>query len=244
MRVLAINDVGEGLPSDDGSGTPRETVPPELSGASVDGANLTLTFNEDLDESSAPPATAFTVTVSGNERGVDSVNVTGGAATLTLASAVAPGDTVTVSYAVPARESAERLRDEVGNAAASFADRSVTNDTAPPAPLTASIHAAPESHNGQDEFTFELQFSEEFKLSYKTLRDHAFTVDGGTVKKAQRITKGSNLRWRITVEPDGDADVIVVLPITEDCDAEGAICTGDSRRLESRLEDTVPGPTA
>ena len=120
VRVLAINDVGESAPSEDGNGTPRETVPPDLSGASVDGATLTLTFNEDLDESSAPPTTAFTVTVSGNVRAVDSVEVTGGAVTLTLASAVAPGDTVTVSYSVPARESAERLRDVAGNAAASF----------------------------------------------------------------------------------------------------------------------------
>ena len=67
-------------------------------------------------------------------------------------------------------------------------------------------------------------------------------MDGGTVKKAQRITKGSNLRWRITVEPDGDADVIVVLPITEDGDGDGAICTEDGRMLSNRLEITVPGP--
>ena len=40
------------------------------------------------------------------------------------------------------------------------------------APLTASIHAAPESHNaGRTQFTFELQFSEEFKLSYLVVRD-------------------------------------------------------------------------
>ena len=133
VRVLAINDIGEGLPSDDGSGTPRETVPPELSGASVDGAALTLTFNEALDEDSEPATTAFTVTVNDNVRAVDSVDVTGGAVTLTLASAVTSQDTVTVSYTVPASASAERLRDAVGNAAASFTDESVTNDTGPAA---------------------------------------------------------------------------------------------------------------
>ena len=243
VRVLAINDNGESLPSEDGEGTPRETVPPELSQTSVDGAALILTFNEALDGNSEPAATAFTVTVSGNARIVESVDVSGSAATLTLASAVSSEDTVTVSYTAPASESADRLRDEVGNAAASFAGRSVTNDTAPPAPLTASIHAAPESHNGQDAFTFELRFSEEFKLSYKTLRDHAFTVDGGTVTRAKRITKGSNLRWRITVEPDGDGQVVITLPVTEDCAAEGAICTRDGRQLSEQVEWTVPGPT-
>ena len=161
VRVLAINDVGEGLPSDDGSGTPRETVPPELSAASVDGAALTIAFNEALDENSEPATAAFTVTVSGNVRAVDSVDVTGSSVTLTLVSAVTSQDTVTVSYAVPVSRSAARLRDAVGNAAVSFTDRSVTNDTAPAAPLTASIHDAPESHNGTDAFIFELRLSEE-----------------------------------------------------------------------------------
>ena len=109
-------------------------------------------------------------------------------------------------------------------------------------PLTASAHDVPSSHDGSSTFTFELRFSEEFPLSYVTLRDHAFTVDGGTVKKAERITKGSNVRWRITVEPDGDGRVIITLPVTEGCDAQGAICTADSRRLSNRLEVTVNGP--
>ena len=143
VRVLAINDVGESAPSEDGNGTPRETVPPELSGASVDGATLTLTFNEALDGNSAPPTTAFTVTVNGNVRAVDSVDVSGSSVTLMLASAVTPQDTVTVSYAVPVGESAERLRDAVGNAAASFADESVTNDTAPAAPAGTRVPDAP-----------------------------------------------------------------------------------------------------
>ena len=550
VRVLAINDVGEGLPSDDSSGTPRETVPPELSEASVDAATLTLTFNEALNEDSEPATTAFTVSVSGNVRAVDSVDVTGSSVTLTLASAVTSQDAVTVSYAVPASESAERLRDAVGNAAASFADRSVTNDTTPAAPaetqvpgapgapdvsphdstslavtwtepasdggsaitgykvrwkeaadswdtpadvsaaeatgtshtitgltggveytirvsavnsvedgapspeatgtptagdsgsgtkgaqgtpaegspaitgeptvgetlradnsgisdkdgmkkavftyqwvaggadidgatgpsytltddeeglaiqvwvsftddagnpeavtsvgtaavspantpasgvpaitgilrdgetlaadtsgisdedrmdnavftyrwmaggtdidgatgstytltahevgtaisvwvsftddagnpeavtsapteavapkppLTAQFLDTPVSHDGQSEFTFELRLSETPRqgFSYQTLRDHAFTVDGGSVQRAQRITKGSNLSWRITVMPDGNGQVVITLPVTEDCHAEGAICTGDGRKLSERVELTVTGP--
>ena len=109
-------------------------------------------------------------------------------------------------------------------------------------PLTASAHDVPSSHDGGATFTFELRFSEEFPLSYVTLRDHAFTVDGGTMKKAERITKGSNVRWRITVEPDGDGRVIITLPVTEDCDAQGAICTEDGRPLSNRVELTINGP--
>ena len=46
---------------------------------------------------------------------------------------------------------------------------------AAPTPLTAAIHDAPGSHNGQAKFTFELRFSEDLGtgFSYKTLRDNA-----------------------------------------------------------------------
>ena len=110
------------------------------------------------------------------------------------------------------------------------------------APLTASLENTPDTHDGENVFTFELRFSEEFSLSYKTLRDHAFTVSGGEVEKAERITKGSNLRWLITVRPDGDGQVTITLPATTDCDAEGAICTGDGRMLSNELVLTVSGP--
>ena len=89
-------------------------------------------------------------------------------------------------------------------------------------PLTASLHDVPESHDGHSPFTFELRFSEELKLSYKKLKDHAFTVTGGTIQKAQRIVKPSNIRWRITVLPDSDSPVHVLLPATTRCGAQGA----------------------
>ena len=108
--------------------------------------------------------------------------------------------------------------------------------------LTASFEGQPSSHDGQAAFTFELHFSEEVSVSYLTLRDHAFTVTGGTVGKAQRLTQGSNIGWRITVTPDSNADVTVVLPVTTDCEATGAVCTGDGRMLSNGLEFTVPGP--
>ena len=110
------------------------------------------------------------------------------------------------------------------------------------APLTASLENAATSHDGSGVFTFELRFSEEFPLSYKTLRDHAFKVTGGTVKKAQRLEPGNNIGWRITVQPNGNSQVVIVLPETTDCDDQGAICTGDERRLSNRTELTVSGP--
>ena len=114
-------------------------------------------------------------------------------------------------------------------------------------PLTAAIHDAPESHDGQEDFTFELRFSEEPKEGFSdvTLRDHAFTVTRGTVVGARRLDGDSatpNIRWEITVSPDSNADVTVELPATEDCEAQGAICTADGTMLSSPLEFTVKGP--
>ena len=79
-------------------------------------------------------------------------------------------------------------------------------------------------------------------LSYKTLRDFAFTETGGEVRKAQRMDKLSNIRWLITVEPNGNGDVTIELPATTDCNLEGAVCTEDGRKLSNRLEFTVSGP--
>ena len=110
--------------------------------------------------------------------------------------------------------------------------------------LTASFSGMPDSHDGSSEFTFSLSFSEEPEddFSYTTLRDHAFDVTNGDIRKAQRQTSGSNQDWTITVEPDGDDDVTITLPATTSCSASGAICTEDERKLSNSNSDTVEGP--
>ena len=92
-------------------------------------------------------------------------------------------------------------------------------------------------------FTFELRFSENLLgISYKTLLNHAFTVTGGQVTKAKWLDKPSNIGWTIHITPDRDGTVTVVLPITADCTAQGAVCTRDRRPLSERVEVTVPAP--
>ena len=244
IRDLAGNTAA-GFDSTEAFNFTEETTPPQLDTARVDGETLTLTYDEALDGDSVPAVDAFTVEVETVERGVDGVSVAGSVVTLTIASAVAFGDTATVSYTAPPGESSTGILDSVGNAAPSFSGQAVGNDANPP--LTVSYHSEPESHDGEKVFTFELRFSEEphADFSYKTLRDHAFNVSGGSVQKAQRLQKEpqSNIGWRITVRPDGDGDVTIVLPITTDCSDAGAICTGDGRMLSNRLEFTISGPS-
>ena len=131
--------------------------------------------------------------------------------------------------------------DDAGNA--ETLTSAATSAVAKP-PLTATVHDAPASHNGSAVFTFELRLSENIEsLSYTTLHQHAFTVTWGSVSKARRLEEGKNVRWEITVEPDSNADVTIALNATTDCSAEGAICTGDGRKLSSRVELTISGPS-
>ena len=114
---------------------------------------------------------------------------------------------------------------------------------AKPLPLTASFSNVPDSHSGSGEFTFDLSFNENFPLSYRTLRDHTFTEDDhGPVTKAQLKVQGSNQTWTITVEPDGNGAVTITLPETTDCNATGAICTYDDRKLSHTNVATINGP--
>ena len=96
--------------------------------AAVDGTALTLTFDANLDAGSLPAPGAFRVTVNGARRNVASggVAISGATVTLTLASAVAPGDTVKVRYTKP---SARPLQSSFGTAVETFQDQAVTNNT-------------------------------------------------------------------------------------------------------------------
>ena len=152
------------------------------------------------------------------------------------------------SYTLTSSEEGETIQvrvdfeDDEGNSESltSVATEAVA---AKPDPLTVSVTAAaPATHDGSSEFTFDIEFSEEVKLSYVTLKNHAFNVTGGSVEKAQRKNKPSNISWRITVKPHGTGDVVIQLPATTDCGAQGAICTGDGRMLSNSLSFTVSGP--
>ena len=110
-----------------------------------------------------------------------------------------------------------------------------------PPQLTASFSEKPDSHDGVNAFTFELHFSEEPDpgFSYKTLKFDAFTVKKGTLTKSRRMNKPSNMSWLIEIVPDGNDQVTVLLPKTNNCTDTGAICTEDGRKLSNENEFTV-----
>ena len=127
VQDLAGNDAGS-LPERTVTNETADEVAPTLASAAVDGATLTLTFDERLDGDSEPATSAFTVTVAGGTQSVSGVDVSGAAVTLTLGTAVNAGQAVQVRYARPGEDA---LADASGSEVASFADQAVTNVTAP-----------------------------------------------------------------------------------------------------------------
>ena len=102
-----------------------DTAPAVVS-ATVNGASLTIAFDQPLDATSKPPATAFTLA---NGATVSAVAISGSEVTLTLAAPVGDGDALRLSYSLG---TGNRIRDLTGNDAAAFSmDVQNATDTAP-----------------------------------------------------------------------------------------------------------------
>ena len=106
-----------------------------------------------------------------------------------------------------------------------------------PRPLTTEFQGMPAEHDGRRLFSFELVFSDNFpgRLDYKTLRDSAFTVTNGRVRGAERVVKGENRRWKISVRPSSNDDVTITLPT-------GSVSTESGRPLSNSPSARVAGP--
>ncbi len=97
-------------------------------------AVLVMTYNMNL-ANIVPATTAFTVMVNSVSRAVNTVTVSGTQVRLTLASAVAAGNIVTVAYTKPATTP---LQTSAGDQAASITARSVTNNVTASLPVYIS----------------------------------------------------------------------------------------------------------
>ena len=97
----------------------------------------------------------------------------------------------------------------------------------------------PDSHDGGD-FFVDLTFSEGPDVGYRDVQK-AVKVSGGSINRANRKTKGSNVGWKLKVRPAGTCSLTITLPATTNCSARGAICTTDDRRLTNSPSATVPG---
>ncbi|PWC62034.1 hypothetical protein TSH58_25810, partial [Azospirillum sp. TSH58] len=168
--------------------------PPVLQSATVDGTTLVLTYDKDLDPANPPAAGAFQVKVGGNtvtvsNVAVDSANKT---VTLTLAQAVTDTDTVTVAYTDPtAGNDTNAIQSTIGDDAASFTARPVTNttpDTTPPTVTSAVLNGT----------TLTLTYSE--LLNGAQAPAGAFTVMVGGVARTVTAVASSGKTVTLTLD--------------------------------------------
>ncbi|MYI68384.1 MAG: hypothetical protein F4103_06430, partial [Boseongicola sp. SB0673_bin_14] len=236
---LALNDGAilstaglEAVLEHDGAGRSGRSAPalPEISVADAAAAEGgTLAFLVTLDAPAPGKVTVDWATADGTA--VAGTDYAAGSGTLTFAAGETEG-TVPVAVLDDGRdEDAETMTFTLSNASgATIADGEATGTVHDPGhqPLTGSFSGAPPEHDGTAAFTVTLSFSDEPDgLSYVTVRDSLFTVAGGTVAKARRLAPPSNLRFELTLAPDGDDAVGLELAALPACGEDGSVCTGD-----------------
>ena len=241
--------------------TDVDEVAPALTGASVNGTTLTLTFSEALDAASKPSANAFAVTVAGTARTVAEVALSGSAVELTLGSGVASGETVTVGYTVPTGADAAPLQDAAGNAVAGFSGEAVTNGTPAPentAPtglpvitgtarvgetLTAAVDSIADA-DGLENAAFTYQW-----LANDGTDDTGIEGATGTTHEVGATEAGKTLKVRVTFTDDGGGQETLTSAATATVkarapDAPGGLTVATAEGREGELYVSWAAPAS
>ena len=215
----------------------RAPVLAATGGAAVNGNTLTLTYDEALDAASTPAGTAFAVRAgpSGSLVTValantNPVTVSGTTVTLTLASAVAHGETVTVGYTAP---STNKLRDALGNAAANLAGRAVVNETPDTTVPTVTV-ASDADFPTKDAFAVRIEFSE----AVTGFAASEVDVTNGTA--AASFTSETGTVYEIEVTPAADVEGDVTVAVPEDAAADAAANGNESASATFAVDTRAP----
>ena len=208
--VLVLLSPGEGyvlggsgatvsILDDDGAG-------PAPIRATVNGTTVVLTYNKPLDGASTPSSTAFHLRMADNRTSVDEVSVDGSEVTLTLASPVQAGQTVSLDYTQPV---SDPIQDASGNKAQSFTrwylvtGSTITGTVDTTAPRVASIvrQTPTSSPTNADSLTWRVTFSEavsnvdaaDFVVSGTTATVTAVAAVSGVTGAYDVTASGGNL---------------------------------------------------
>ena len=207
----------------------------------------TLAFQVTLKPAVAAPVTVAYATADGTAAAGSDYTAVSGSLTFTA------GETEkTVEVVVTAdseSEQAETLTLTLSSPlGATLGDADATGtvtDAASAAALTASFSSVPPEHDGSTAFTLQLAFSEEPPgLSYRTVQESLFTVTGGGVTKASRLSPPSNRRFELTIAPSSNAAMTFALASLPACGETGSVCMADGRALTGPVSLTVPGPVS
>ena len=169
VRVLAYNHNGDGAAAElTATPTATDTMAPALLLTRFDSRSVRLIWDEALDASSRPQASAFTVNVNGSSRNIYEVAVLANAVWLSVSGTITTTDVLTVSYVVPTGSGATPLKDSAGNNAPRIPTTAVRNDriqiviTNPGPDKTYSLGRG---FGGQDSIEATVTFSEAVVVS-------------------------------------------------------------------------------
>ena len=162
---------------------PYDIQPPQLTGATAAGTKVTLYYNEGLQSSSVPYPDSFSVAASNRTIPVTMVSVSGNQVELTLATALASGETVRISYT----PSSPYLTDLSGNPAPAIAGYQVTAMGG----SGAKAQLVYASVNGS---LLTLSYNAELSTSYVPLASqYTVTADNATVPVSGVTVSGSQV---------------------------------------------------
>ena len=184
------------------------------------------------------------------------LNVEGGAVTRAVRSTrgsnqgwrvtVAPSGADDVRIELPARACEEANAICIGGQALSRAVSATvahSEEEVGVVPLTATFSSVPDEHDGSEAFELEFRLSEEPRgVSFRTVQNGLFTVTGGSITRAWRLTAGEHREWGLKITPSGFGAVKLVVNATTDCGQSPGVCTSDGRMLGGRLEARIAGP--
>ncbi|MYF28971.1 MAG: hypothetical protein F4169_08920, partial [Gammaproteobacteria bacterium] len=198
----------------DGSMT-SDDVAPVLQSATVFTGVLTLTYDEALDETSAPAPGDFSVSLGGASEAPSAVTVDAMTVTLTLATHAAPAQAVTVTYT----PGTQPIQDLAGNDAAALTDHAVTNET-PALPMVslAAVDAGAAHQLAEPRFRVTLSeaLASDIAVTLVFTQDHPWLADtthevtlaaGDT-----EATHGVRLSQDAAAEMSGDLTATVTVP--------------------------------
>ena len=209
-----------------------DVTAPSFDSATVNDDSLTITFDEALDTTKTPATAAFNVQVDGSTVTVSTVAVSDSTVTLTLATAVTTGQSVTVAYTKP--DSGDVLQDESGNELATFTAQTVTNVTRPTnTPATGAPTISGTARVGEELTASTSEIMDDngttgATFAYQWVRDDGTDeedIDGATLS-TYRVTSndgGATLKVKVSFTDDDGFDEEVVSDPTATIDTTAPV---------------------
>ena len=225
VQVRAGNDEGLGGWSASAGVATAGGTTPALMSATVDGADLVLTYDAALDDAATPGAGAYAVAAGGAPRAVSAVAVSGTTVTLTLASAVYAVHAVTVSYTPPAQDA---VRGAGGGAAVAALDGwAVTNVTARPKVIAFRRHHDDEQYHDSFEVSaFDARLIIYFDRPVTGLdAGDVRVVNGEVVGEVEPDCRHARTTFCVTLRATGENGQILTVDVGADVVDQGNLPT-------------------